>query len=109
MVTLDKQIIFDNHKNEYYCEYFSPEIKTFIDNQENSDELHFPIELIQKISITVPTDFNDKRKNGENDSYICNLIRNDSIDDFIVYINRNNIYQLTALSLHQFLKQINFC
>lgn len=91
MVTIDKQIILDNHKNEYYCEYFSPEIKTFIDNQENSDELHFPTELIQKIQITVPTDFNDKRKNGENDSYICNLIRNDSIDDFIVYININNI------------------
>lgn len=28
---------------------------------------------------------------GENDSYLCQLIRDDLVDDFIVYINKNNL------------------
>ena len=32
-----------------------------------------------------------KRRIGENDNYICQLIRNDSIDDFIIYVNQSNI------------------
>lgn len=35
-----------------------------------------------------------KKEIGENDLYICDLIRNDSIDEFIVYINKND-YPLT--------------
>ena len=36
-------------------------------------------------------DFYEKRKKGENESNICELIRNDSIEDFIVHINEMNI------------------
>ena len=32
-----------------------------------------------------------KRKNGVNDHYICKLIREDSVEDFISYVNKNNI------------------
>ena len=32
----------------------------------------------------------DSTKNGENDQYICQLIQNDSIQDFIVYMTKNN-------------------
>lgn len=39
-------------------------------------------------------------KFGENDSYICKLIRNGSIEDFIISMNKNNI------SIFQFLRQI---
>ena len=34
--------------------------------------------------------FDENRMNGENEDYICYLIRNDMIEDFIVYINKNN-------------------
>ncbi|KAK8842180.1 hypothetical protein M9Y10_026411 [Tritrichomonas musculus] len=36
-------------------------------------------------------EFNEKRKLGENDNYICQLIRNDSIDEFISYFNQKNM------------------
>ncbi|KAK8871386.1 hypothetical protein M9Y10_007111 [Tritrichomonas musculus] len=35
--------------------------------------------------------FDQKRKIGENEDYICHLIRNDSIVEFITYINQINI------------------
>lgn len=35
--------------------------------------------------------FDKKRKIGENDTYICDLIRNDYIDEFIVYSNQTNL------------------
>ena len=36
-------------------------------------------------------EFNECRNKGENDNYICELIRADSIDEFIAYINEKNI------------------
>ena len=36
-------------------------------------------------------DFLAKQSKGENDNYICELIRNDSIDDFIIYTQKNSI------------------
>ena len=36
-------------------------------------------------------EFDEKRKKGENCSYLCNLIQNDSIVEFITYINQKNI------------------
>ena len=39
-----------------------------------------------------------KKEIGENDSYICELIRNDSIDEFIIFINQTS-YSLTNLIL----------
>ena len=35
--------------------------------------------------------FEQKIRKGENDHYICELIRNDSIDDFISHVNQKNI------------------
>lgn len=34
--------------------------------------------VIKKIKNEVPENFYEKRKTGENDSYICEMIRNDS-------------------------------
>ena len=39
--------------------------------------------------------FEEKCRIGENDSYICKLIRKDLLDDFIVYVNEKN-YQLDS-------------
>ncbi|KAK8882992.1 hypothetical protein M9Y10_045639 [Tritrichomonas musculus] len=36
-------------------------------------------------------DFEVKRQIGENDSYICWLIRNDSIEEFVTYVNQANV------------------
>ena len=36
-------------------------------------------------------DFLAKQNKGENDNYICELIRKDLIDDFIIYLNKNII------------------
>ena len=85
IITLDKTIYyiitsFPYQKRDFPL-YFSPEIKAF-KNDENRkmDENEFKI-------------FEEKRKIGENDSYICQLIRDDSIEEFIAYTTR------TCLSL----------
>ena len=66
-------------KSRKYPEYFYPEIKNVSD---------FKMEAI-------PENFEEKRKIGENDSEISELIRNDKIEDFIIYVNKNN-YSLNS-------------
>ncbi|KAK8882884.1 hypothetical protein M9Y10_045528 [Tritrichomonas musculus] len=65
IITLDDQLL-KIMKNDPY--FFSPE--SSIDNQEY---------------------FEEKRRIGENDSYICSLIRQDSIVEFVVYVNQTNL------------------
>ena len=36
-------------------------------------------------------DFEIQRRKGENDEYICELIRNDSIELFVQYVNKTNL------------------
>ena len=99
--------LISSENDTYY--YFYPEIKSHFPNFEREKSISFSnklqkyrflnflsiseeneheqiIELLEKN----PEDFNNKRKIGENDSYICQLIRNDDIDGFITYINKNN-------------------
>ena len=38
----------------------------------------------------LPT-FEEKCRIGENDSYLCSLIRSDSIEEFVSYVNRTNL------------------
>ena len=70
-----------------YIRYFYLELKPF--NEMLTIKLH------SKIHIEI---FNKKRKIGENDNYICELIRGDLIDDFIVFVNK------TSLSLNSKIK-----
>ena len=56
--------------NSSYREYFAPEMKG---------------------STQLADDFEENREIGENNSYICKLIRNDSIENFIIYVNEKNI------------------
>lgn len=39
----------------------------------------------------LPENFEENRYNGENENYICKLIREDLIDDFVIYVNQNNV------------------
>lgn len=79
-------------KNYEY--FFYPEIKPFISTEKAQ-------RIERDLLSTNPDIFTDKvfnfsiydskRKSGENDSFICNLIRNDMIEDFVQCINQNNI------------------
>ena len=67
-----------------FCHFFYPEIKKIEQNQEFTQQIEKElIEMDEKIFIN----FEEKRKIGENDSFICGLIRNDSVQDFISHIN----------------------
>ena len=78
--------------NEQYIKYFLIESKQFI------SEL-----LYQEIKENLNNDdleyFERNRQIGENDSYICDLIRNDSIDEFVKYVSK------TSLPLSSTIKQ----
>ncbi|KAK8845722.1 hypothetical protein M9Y10_020640 [Tritrichomonas musculus] len=88
MTSLD---FFDWDKN--MIQYFLPEVKEFVEKSKNS---HSPFskeeeeKLLQQISVDLPANFYENRNNGQNDSYICTLIRNDLIDDFITYMHKTN-------------------
>ena len=75
----------------YY--YLYPVIKEFLEEkiQKEIEEVilnHFEEEL---------STFEEKCKIGENDSYICSLIRLDSVEEFIAYVNRTNLSLLTKI------------
>ncbi|KAK8839459.1 hypothetical protein M9Y10_031814 [Tritrichomonas musculus] len=73
--------------NTKYCHFFYPEIKKFI-GDEKTKEIE---EELLSIDSNIFNNFDQKRHEGENDSYICYLIRQDMVKDFIVYVNRGNI------------------
>ena len=80
-----KMLIIDQYvvsilKKDQYSTFFFPEIQNFLEKDK-----------IEEISKNISDDFEIKRQIGENDSYICQLIRNDSIDEFINYVNNANI------------------
>ena len=72
VLTIDNKISDIMTKGKYKNDYFYPEYFN-LSNSKNDDG------------------FNEKRQLGENDDYICALIRNDSVEDFIVFVNQNNI------------------
>ena len=84
IITIDKTIssVMTEYKYEEmkYPKYFFPEIKNFINES-----------LIESNNKETNDQFEEKRKNGENDNYICQLIRNDMIDEFITYVNQTNL------------------
>ena len=73
----------NKYKEAKYPQYFQPEIQPFI------NEKWFPKYLDEKINKELPENFYEKRNEGENDSQICELIRNDMITDFVAHVNRN--------------------
>ncbi|KAK8840180.1 hypothetical protein M9Y10_031120 [Tritrichomonas musculus] len=79
LIIIDTSIIKKMSKGKYfyrgYLYYFSPEIKQVTSDQSMED---------------LPDDFEEKREIGENDSYICQLIRNDNIKEFISYHIKTN-------------------
>lgn len=65
--------------------YFEPEItKKKYDPESLSDE------------------YIDNREKGENESQLCQIIRSDSIDDFIIYVNRTNLSLNSTIKTSEF-------
>ena len=60
-----------------YIKFFYPELKPFL-----TDEIE---------DFEIPKNFLEKRRVGENDDYICKLIRDDDIENFVSYITRSNL------------------
>lgn len=92
ILTLDDSIIdyikskCDTNETKY-SHYFYPEIKSSI-----PENLKTMIENeLQEINPTILDNFEENRQIGENDSYICQLIRQDDVQEFISYITRKNI------------------
>ena len=92
MLSIDDTIIDfmekDNNQTCFYIEYFYPEIKDFL-NEEFKNDIENEVEELKNQNMNK---YNEKRKNGENDQYICQLIRKDLIDEFISFVNQKSIH-----------------
>lgn len=81
---LSQKIDNDKQLREQYHYYFYPELKEFIEDESN--------EQIRKFAHEISGNnfglFEKKRKFGENDDKICELIQNDSIDEFTQYVEQ---------------------
>lgn len=85
--------------NEQYIKYFLIESKPFI-----SDKLYN--EIKEELNNQDLKNFEENRKNGENDSNICKLIRQLMN---LLYMFHEQIYHFLAYQSNQYLKQILFC
>ena len=87
----NEEIIIDimetEDKNNFpYSHYLYSGLKTFID--ENQTKM-IESEIKQRYKEEI-ANFEEKCEIGENDSYICSLIRKDSVEEFISYVSRTN-------------------
>lgn len=67
-----------------YHEYFYPEFKEFLSIKNELYESN-------------PEEFLKLRKIGENEDHVCQLIRNDSLEEFISYTEKNKVSLTTHL------------
>ena len=88
-----RKIIQPKYLEANYHQYFQPEIKPFMNEKwfPKSNKNNSSNEWIKEIEHELPENFEELRKSGKNESYICSLIRNDSVEEFIIHVNRNNI------------------
>ena len=92
IISLDN-IIFKYITNDNYMfPYFLPEIKEYIAQNNIDIKKLFNLLKQEEITKSLPKQYRQKRKIGENDNYMCELIRNDDIDKFISYVKQNRIY-----------------
>ena len=79
IIKIDKYIVLtmtnSTYEKAHYYEYFFPELISFLKSE--------PIEKTEL--------FEKNRRIGENDDYISKLIQNDSVEEFITYVNQANL------------------
>ncbi|KAK8844306.1 hypothetical protein M9Y10_024518 [Tritrichomonas musculus] len=88
---LEENILFMNdsiylecREDRSFINFFRPEIKSFLKEENIRDNFDYDFDEIND-----QEEFDEKRKKGENDNEINEIIRNDSIEEFIVYVNKN--------------------
>ncbi|KAK8878411.1 hypothetical protein M9Y10_005184 [Tritrichomonas musculus] len=103
IITLDEYIVSRITSDEFlankYCEYFSPEIKEFItkefiDKYSCQNSILRKEDLIKEIIKEKEEEeehFYERRREGENDSYLSEIIRKQETKEFIVHVNRTNL------------------
>ena len=102
IITIDKSIISAMFQNKHYLakypEYFYPEIEPFLNDDliKNINEGKLLQEFIntknkKKMTKEEFQIFDKKRKIGEDDRRICEIIRRDSVIEFIRFINESDI------------------
>lgn len=99
MITLDDDLfnLFRYRIDEYdtkFCHYFYPELKDRLD-ETSREQIK---EEIQKDNSINLDDFEKVRQTGLNSIYICQLIREDSLDEFIKYINEQNVSENSTIN-----------
>ena len=88
LILIDQHIIDINDKNVYlilnndlyfyhFSDYLFPEFKPFLTER-----------TIKRITEEFPENFEEKRRNGENEDLTCQLIRKDAFDEFIIHQNK---------------------
>ena len=98
MMIIDEYIfsIITTYVRKNYCEYFQPEIKPFL-TEENiekycrKNESLKDSEFIERMNKEVESNFYEKRREGLNDDYLCELIRNNEIKEFIRFTEQRNL------------------
>ena len=75
----------DKYKRKFFSEYFLKEFKPLYDDNTF-------IYLKTRIPDDIDSElFEERRKEGENQLELCQMIRNDSIDEFIHFTSQSNI------------------
>ncbi|KAK8850236.1 hypothetical protein M9Y10_018361 [Tritrichomonas musculus] len=98
MIIIDEYIVSritsDEFINKKYAQYFSPEIKPFL-TEEFITKYSYKNQILKNNDFMkeinnkeLPNEFYNKRKEGENDNFLCELIRTDKGKEFGVYINK---------------------
>ena len=97
ILTLDKdicnEIIFKSDDNgSRYCYFFIKEIRKSFGAFVEEEIIKALEDELQKKKIDIfDENFDKKVLEGENDNYICSLIRDDSIKEFVSYTSRSGI------------------
>ena len=94
IINIDEIILNEFSKGKYksydYHNYFSPEIDLFVKElMSDMDDDEGYIELDDSDNI-IDNKFDENRKKGENEKFVFNLIRNDMINEFRVYVDVDN-------------------
>ncbi|KAK8835347.1 hypothetical protein M9Y10_034110 [Tritrichomonas musculus] len=79
--------------------YFLPEVEPFF-SKDTTDDFVFGLTILMNKICKNPAlieNFEEKRRIGENDSYICSLIRNDAVEEFVSHVNQANIPLTTQI------------
>ena len=98
MMIIDEYIfsIITTYVRKNYCEYFQPEIKPFLtkENIEKYGSRNNSLKdekFIERMNKEVESNFYEKRREGLNDDYLCELIRNNKIQEFIKFTEQTNL------------------